>query len=95
MMKFGMYVNKPPFILTPEKPMRERYNTLACWYPFFNQMTVFNESQAYLDKCLMIVEAESLLKDYPYKETINASRLTFQYRVPNSPAEEQFCRGQF
>lgn len=85
---------KPNFILTPEVPLRERLHTDRCWYPFWNETSGYYGAQRYLDYVLYFVEKE-IAENEGNADQIMASREAFLYRTPNTPAEEQFCRGQF
>ena len=67
------------------------------WFPGFNDGT--DRYDPYLDAILMNIEASAAngdkLKLLDSEDAVGDARLTFLYRSPRSPAEEQFCRGQF
>ena len=89
---------KQPFILTPEipygDPRREEIGNI--WYPFWNQQSGVNTYayDNYLQVVLWQTENE-IASRCEFADEIMASRQKFRYRVPSTPMEEMFCRGQF
>ena len=73
----------------------ERSREYMQWYPGWNVNTEYPYNP-YLDAILYEVEERKGELNCRFcKDCVMTARQTFQYRVPLSPAEEQFCRGQF
>ena len=87
---------KQPFILTPEIPYSDprRKEMGNIWYPFWNAESAYVYYDTYLQWVLLMHEAQIAARSKS-SDIIMASRQKFLYRVPSTPAEEMFCRGQF
>ena len=87
---------KQPFILTPEisllDPRRKEPGNI--WYPFWNKESIYAYYNFYLQWVLWKTEMDIAAR-CEYADEMMASRQRFIYRVPSTPSEEMFCRGQF
>lgn len=87
---------KQPFILTPEISLSDprRKEPGKIWYPFWNKESMYAYYNYYLQWVLWKTEND-IAAGCEFADEMMASRRNFIYRVPSTPMEEMFCRGQF